>query len=358
MIDNVHSLAAAYAVDALETADRDAFERHLPACDDCRAELEAFGAATAAMADAQATTPPAALRTEVLERIGRTAQLPPVVISAPTTDPIAVAATFGQPSGADARAGSDENVPAGAGENGPAGAGAGSGASADAGAGENGAAGAGAESGASAEAGSALGATSGAAAGSAARSAASAPADSAARSAAGSGDGPDSRSDSSSNASSDAHAARRSGSRWWPALVGAAATAAVFAVAWGLAGSGSESQSAVALEKDVMMIESAPDATSMDVDLGTGHLVMSERMDGYALMGSAAPMPDKGTEYQVWLILADGSKVAGPTFMPDEAGDYMTVVHTEDDVVAVAITCEPPGGSDEPTSDMVSMVEL
>ena len=133
----------------------------------------------------------------------------------------------------------------------------------------------------------------------------------------------------------------------------------VAGVALGLGGANAPTAQDLAVEKDVMMVTSAPDATSMDMDLGSGHVVVSDRMDAFALMGAAAPMPNKGTEYQVWLVMADGSKVAGPTFMPGEDGDYMTVVYADsDDVVAIAITCEPPGGSDEPTSDTVSVVEV
>ncbi|WP_084104436.1 anti-sigma factor [Demequina sp. NBRC 110056] len=334
MITDIHALAAPYAVDALDPAEREAFERHLPGCEECLAEVAGFTAATASLADAEATAPPSSLRASVLSEIARTAQLPPVVTSTPSTDPIAVAAPFGQPSSADAPAGVDSPSPAD---------------------------GSGGVDGADAAAGSRPGAP-----GAASRvgsdegsDGTSGAADAGASSGSGDADG-----SGQGSSSADELAGRRSSRgasgarRWWPALAGAAATAAVFAVAWGLAGPSGDEPSSLAMEKDVMMIESAPDAKSMDMDLGTGHLVMSDRMDGYALMGSAAPMPTKGTEYQVWLILEDGSKVAGPTFMPDDAGGYMTVVHTDDDVVAVAITCEPPGGSDEPTSDVVSVVEL
>ena len=151
----------------------------------------------------------------------------------------------------------------------------------------------------------------------------------------------------------------RSVRRWAPAVASAAATVAVLAVGLGFAGAYAGGDADLAMEKDVMMVTSAPDATSMDLDLGNGHLVKSERMDAFALMGAAAPMPDKGTEYQVWLILEDGSKIAGPTFMPDDDGEYMTVFHSDvDSVVAVVVTCEPPGGSDEPTTVMVSVVDL
>ena len=179
------------------------------------------------------------------------------------------------------------------------------------------------------------------------------------------GSGADGVSPADATGASDDQVAERRGRsrtrRWMPAIASAAATVAVLAVGLSVTGvlSGDGPASEVAMEKDVMMVTSAPDATSMDVDLGNGHLVKSDRMDAFALMGAAAPMPDKGTEYQLWLIMEDGSKVAGPTFMPEDDGEYMTVMHGDmDGVVAVAVTCEPPGGSDEPTTDAVSVVDL
>jgi anti-sigma-K factor RskA len=294
MTASIHSLVAAYAVNALNPAERDAVERHLAECDDCRADLTAFRAVTTSLADAQALSPPASLRERVMSDVARTAQLTPRRADAPVTDPIRVAATFGVSTDqvgsepADARTGSGDEL-AGSGDE---------------------------------------------LAGSSAALA-------------GSGD------------ELATHRAQRARRRWLPALAGAAATVAVVALGVGIAANVGGEDAELAMEKDVMMVASAPDAASADLDLGTGHVVTSERMDSYALMGAAAPMPDKGTEYQVWLILEDGSKVAGPTFMPGDDGEYMTVMHSDaQDVVAVAVTCEPPGGSDEPTSDAVSVVEL
>ncbi|WP_062135027.1 anti-sigma factor [Demequina aestuarii] len=149
--------------------------------------------------------------------------------------------------------------------------------------------------------------------------------------------------------------------RWMPALLGAAASAvAVAIVAVGaLDLGGGDDASQIALEKDVMMVTSAPDAQSMDLDLGNGHVVASERMDGMALMGAAAPMPSDGMEYQVWLVMDDGTAMPGPTFMPQDDGEYMAVVHMDlGDVAAVCITEEPAGGSTHPTTEPMHTVEL
>lgn len=72
-----HTLAGAFALDALPSADRAAFERHLAACDDCRQEVAGLSAAAARLGRAAAATPPAELRAQVLARVARTRQLPP-----------------------------------------------------------------------------------------------------------------------------------------------------------------------------------------------------------------------------------------------------------------------------------------
>jgi anti-sigma-K factor RskA len=47
---NVHELTAGYALDALDPTDREAFERHLGGCEQCRQELASFWEVTNALA--------------------------------------------------------------------------------------------------------------------------------------------------------------------------------------------------------------------------------------------------------------------------------------------------------------------
>ncbi|WP_062522814.1 anti-sigma factor [Demequina silvatica] len=152
--------------------------------------------------------------------------------------------------------------------------------------------------------------------------------------------------------------------RGWPRLAVAAAVAAVLAVG-GLAGStllgqrDSTSEDQRALEKDVMMVTSAPDAHAMDLGLGSAHLVMSDKMGSVVAMGEDCPEPEDGMEYQLWVVMEDGSKHAGPTFMPDPDGSFMTLMEMDmEGVAAFAVTEEPAGGSDQPTTDVVAEVGL
>jgi anti-sigma-K factor RskA len=64
---DVHELTAAYALDALGTEERAAFEAHLGSCAECREELAALGETAAALAWAvKSPEPPAALRGRIL----------------------------------------------------------------------------------------------------------------------------------------------------------------------------------------------------------------------------------------------------------------------------------------------------
>jgi anti-sigma-K factor RskA len=79
-----HTLAAAYAMDAVPEPDRAWFERHLAGCESCRQEVRGMREATAALAAASAVQPPAALREAVLRTTEQTRQFPPPVTRART----------------------------------------------------------------------------------------------------------------------------------------------------------------------------------------------------------------------------------------------------------------------------------
>jgi anti-sigma-K factor RskA len=65
---DVHDLTAAYALDALDADERDAYETHLGGCEPCREELVALGDTASALAWAvRSPAPPAQLRGRILE---------------------------------------------------------------------------------------------------------------------------------------------------------------------------------------------------------------------------------------------------------------------------------------------------
>ncbi|MEV0268015.1 anti-sigma factor [Hamadaea sp. NPDC050747] len=77
--DDLHLLTGAYTLDALDEAEREAFERHLRTCPTCVAEVAGFREAAARLADDSWSSPPPRLRAQVLERVHGTRQLTPVV---------------------------------------------------------------------------------------------------------------------------------------------------------------------------------------------------------------------------------------------------------------------------------------
>ena len=69
---DLHDLTAAYALDALDPAERAEYEAHLASCERCRDELEGFWQVSGALARAAGgPEPPAALRERILDQARR-----------------------------------------------------------------------------------------------------------------------------------------------------------------------------------------------------------------------------------------------------------------------------------------------
>ncbi|MER5741560.1 MULTISPECIES: anti-sigma factor [unclassified Streptomyces] len=86
---DTHTLVAAYALGALDEAERKDFDAHLRACEACRQEAAEFRATTARLAAAVAQPPPPAAKAQVLAAIEGVRQLPPRT-PAPGTAPALV----------------------------------------------------------------------------------------------------------------------------------------------------------------------------------------------------------------------------------------------------------------------------
>lgn len=78
MTADIHSLSGAYAVDALDDAERADFERHLEACAECRAEVASLRETAAELSALTQTAPPPSLRSAVLAEARTVRPLPPV----------------------------------------------------------------------------------------------------------------------------------------------------------------------------------------------------------------------------------------------------------------------------------------
>jgi anti-sigma-K factor RskA len=74
----VHELSGAYALDALDDAERKRFERHLARCSSCAEDVRRMTSTATALALAVAAEPPSGLKQRVLAAAGATPQLPPL----------------------------------------------------------------------------------------------------------------------------------------------------------------------------------------------------------------------------------------------------------------------------------------
>jgi anti-sigma factor RsiW len=86
MSDDIHALSGAYAVDALDDAERAAFEEHLAVCPACQNEVASLREGAALLAETETTLaqPAPELRERVLAGITMVRPLPPLVAQAAT----------------------------------------------------------------------------------------------------------------------------------------------------------------------------------------------------------------------------------------------------------------------------------
>ncbi|WP_326587111.1 anti-sigma factor [Streptomyces sp. NBC_01294] len=85
---DLHVLAGAYALDALEPAEREAFTAHLVTCEACRHEAAEFEATAARLAAAAAQPPPAEMKHRTMAAVDGVRQLAPR--TATVTTPVAI----------------------------------------------------------------------------------------------------------------------------------------------------------------------------------------------------------------------------------------------------------------------------
>ncbi len=76
---DLHTLAGAYALDALSALERSAFGEHLAACAQCRQEIQELREATARLGTSVAVRPRPELRAPTIQAARRISQLAPVV---------------------------------------------------------------------------------------------------------------------------------------------------------------------------------------------------------------------------------------------------------------------------------------
>ena len=144
--------------------------------------------------------------------------------------------------------------------------------------------------------------------------------------------------------------------RVWPWLGAVAAAVAIFA-AGALVGRQSAPEFT---DAQIVALASAPDAQLIPVDLmGTrGTVVKSQKMSEAAFLASDLPTPAKGMCYQIWKVAPDGTKSSAGLVVPDSSGHVAVLLDTSGAASSYVITMEPPGGSKEPTGEMVGQAEV
>jgi anti-sigma-K factor RskA len=150
---------------------------------------------------------------------------------------------------------------------------------------------------------------------------------------------------------------------WWPRLavgVAAAMTVVVVVLASMLSDARSEVDHLEAAEAQVSTLLEAPDAelARATTDGATGTVVMARSLDTAVLVADGMePAPDEQT-YQLWYLADDGIRSAG-LLGPTRDGRIGPFSADElENATALGITLEPEGGSEQPTTDPVMVIEL
>lgn len=87
MTTDIHALAGAYVLDAVDDLERAAFARHLDECAACRTEVDELRETASRLADGTFSVPPPRLRADVMAAVGRTRQIPAGSAPLPQRDP-------------------------------------------------------------------------------------------------------------------------------------------------------------------------------------------------------------------------------------------------------------------------------
>ncbi|WP_129657029.1 anti-sigma factor domain-containing protein [Rothia halotolerans] len=297
--DDVHADAVLYAVDALDAAEARAFEEHLAGCTRCREEVDSFRETGAELAGAAAVDPPPELRESVLGAIRATRPDAGEVEGASGTV-VASSSADREDDTASARASTAADQDA---------------------------------------------------AGTASSPATSAPT------------GPR-HADPQATAAVHSLDARRRRGRWVLAAAAAVVVPGVALGGWALGQhSGQQEQRVVAQEHEQERqrqerLLAAADVAVRHVEMdggGTATVIASRDRDAVLLVASGVADPGEGRQYQLWLM-EDGTPVPDATFDAGAAGVW--VDGDLEGAQALAVTVEPEGGSESPTSDPLMVAEI
>lgn len=149
---------------------------------------------------------------------------------------------------------------------------------------------------------------------------------------------------------------RRRGWPWALGLALAACVAVILALGAVVLEQGRQVDELRSNEQQIAAVIAAPDAVSTSAEPMEGvsvTVVHSETLGN--LVFSAHGLDDLHEEdYQLWLTRADGTVYSAGVLSVDDAGFVLPVLAEPDEgTEGVAVTVEPAGGSEQPTSDPV-----
>jgi anti-sigma-K factor RskA len=139
--------------------------------------------------------------------------------------------------------------------------------------------------------------------------------------------------------------------RWW---IPATAVAAAIVV---IGGALLVTRDADAPTDEDLMAQVLDDADAVSVQLagetGSLRVVKSDDHDATVLVGDGVIVPADDEVLQLWAI-EDGQPASMDVFRPDDEGHVAVVMEgTEPAGVLYAVTVEPDGGSEQPTSEPI-----
>ncbi|MEU0304169.1 anti-sigma factor [Streptomyces sp. NPDC006175] len=112
--------------------------------------------------------------------------------------------------------------------------------------------------------------------------------------------------------------------------------------------------------EQVARVLTAPDATTSAADLGNGArgtVVVSQSVNRAVFLASDLARPPGGKVYQLWFDDGGTMRAAG-LMNPSATDDAVLLDGPVDRASGMGITVEPAGGSEQPTSDPVALMEF
>lgn len=158
-------------------------------------------------------------------------------------------------------------------------------------------------------------------------------------------------------------ARRRAIQRWWPRVAtGLAAAMAVAVVALGIQLSETREElddaRAVGAQMRDLIAASDTEMVRVEADGSAGTAILARSLDMAVVAVSGMEPAPAEHEYQLWFIGDEGARSAGMLGNPDDGMLGPVAAHGVNDAEQMGITVEPEGGSDQPTSDPVMMMDL